>query len=49
MMEMKDKMDDKKIRVIPHRGMRQIGGVCTEIDTDEARVLFDFGSPLEDS
>ncbi|WP_026512169.1 MBL fold metallo-hydrolase [Butyrivibrio sp. LC3010] len=40
--------DDKKIRVIPHRGMRQIGGVCTEIATDEARILFDFGSPLED-
>lgn len=36
------------IKVIPHRGMRQIGGVCTEIATDEARVLFDFGSPLED-
>ena len=28
--------------------MRQIGGVCTEIATDETRVLFDFGSPLED-
>ncbi|SHI81761.1 ribonuclease J [Butyrivibrio fibrisolvens DSM 3071] len=40
--------DEKKIRVIPHRGMRQIGGVCTEIATDEARILFDFGSPLED-
>ena len=39
---------EKKIRVIPHRGMRQIGGVCTEIATDEARILFDFGSPLED-
>lgn len=40
--------DEKTIRVIPHRGMRQIGGVCTEVATDEARVLFDFGSPLED-
>ncbi len=40
--------DDKKIKVIPHRGMRQIGGVCTEIATDETRILFDFGSPLED-
>ncbi|SFG54644.1 MBL fold metallo-hydrolase [Oribacterium sp. WCC10] len=36
------------IKVIPHRGMRQIGGVCTEVATDEARILFDFGSPLED-
>ncbi|WP_024866353.1 MBL fold metallo-hydrolase [Butyrivibrio sp. FCS014] len=40
--------DEKAIRVIPHRGMRQIGGICTEVATDEARVLFDFGSPLED-
>lgn len=39
---------DAKIRVTPYRGMRQIGGVCTEIATDEARILFDFGSPLED-
>ncbi|SKB93254.1 ribonuclease J [Lachnospiraceae bacterium] len=38
---------NSKIRVIPHRGMRQIGGVCTEIATDEARIMFDFGSPLE--
>ncbi|SFR69550.1 MBL fold metallo-hydrolase [[Clostridium] aminophilum] len=35
------------IKVIPHRGMRQIGGVCTEIATDTARIFFDFGSPLE--
>ncbi len=40
--------EEKKIRVIPHRGMRQIGGVCTEVATDETRVVFDFGSPLED-
>ena len=40
--------EEKKVRVIPHRGMRQIGGVCTEVATDEARVVFDFGSPLED-
>ena len=41
-------MDDNgKIRVIPHRGTGQIGGVCTEIATDEARVFFDIGAPLE--
>ncbi len=41
-------MNEKnKIRVIPHRGAMQIGGVCTEIATDNARILFDFGSPLE--
>lgn len=39
--------DVNKIRVIPHRGAMQIGGVCTEIATDNTRILFDFGSPLE--
>ena len=39
--------DVNKIRVIPHRGAMQIGGVCTEIATDNLRILFDFGSPLE--
>ena len=39
--------NDEKIRVIPHRGMKQIGGVCTEIATDEARVFFDLGAPVE--
>ena len=41
-------MSDKQIKVTPYRGMSQIGGVCTEIATDEARILFDFGAPLED-
>ena len=35
------------IRVIPHRGTCQIGGVCTEISTDKTRLLFDFGDALE--
>ena len=39
--------EKNKIRVIPHRGAMQIGGVCTEIATDNARILFDFGAPLE--
>ncbi len=39
--------EEDKIRIIPHRGAMQIGGVCTEIATDNARILFDFGSPLE--
>lgn len=39
--------DGKKIKVILHRGAEQIGGVCTEISTNEARIFFDFGSPLE--
>lgn len=39
--------DENKIRVIPRRGAMQIGGVCTEIATDNTRIMFDFGSPLE--
>ncbi len=39
--------DDKKIKVIIQRGTSQIGGVCTEIATDEARIFFDVGAPLE--
>ena len=39
--------NENKIKVIPHRGAMQIGGVCTEISTDNVRILFDFGSPLE--
>lgn len=39
--------EENKIRIIPHRGAMQIGGVCTEIATDNSRILFDFGSPLE--
>ncbi|WP_022757919.1 MBL fold metallo-hydrolase [Butyrivibrio fibrisolvens] len=39
--------DENKIRVIPRRGAMQIGGVCTEIATDNMRIMFDFGSPLE--
>jgi len=39
--------NENRIRIILHRGARQIGGVCTEIVTDNARILFDFGSPLE--
>jgi ribonuclease J len=34
-----------KVRLI--RGAKQIGGVCTEIYTDNTRLLFDAGAPLE--
>lgn len=41
-------MSDKgKIKIILHRGSIQIGGICTEISTDNTRLLFDFGAPLE--
>lgn len=35
------------IRVRIQRGAAQIGGVCTEVFTDQTRIFFDFGSPLE--
>ncbi len=42
-----DMGDNSKVRVIIHRGTNQIGGVCTEVATDNTRIFFDFGSPLE--
>lgn len=35
------------VRVRIQRGASQIGGVCTEVFTDQTRIFFDFGSPLE--
>ncbi|WP_028236439.1 MBL fold metallo-hydrolase [Pseudobutyrivibrio sp. MD2005] len=35
------------VKVRLHRGAKQIGGVCTEIFTDDTRLLFDIGAPLE--
>jgi ribonuclease J len=37
------------LRVIIHRGSRQIGGSCVEIATENHRVLIDAGAPLDDS
>ena len=39
--------DDNKIRVRIQRGASQIGGVCTEVFTNQTRIFFDFGTPLE--
>ena len=39
--------DGNGIRVRIQRGAAQIGGVCTEVFTDQTRIFFDFGSPLE--
>jgi ribonuclease J len=36
----------ENVRVIIHRGSHQIGGCCTEIATDNTRILIDFGLPL---
>ena len=35
------------IKVRIQRGASQIGGVCTEVFTDNTRIFFDFGTPLE--
>ena len=40
-------MNRENISVILHRGAHQIGGVCTEIRTENTRILFDLGMPLE--
>ena len=37
------------LRLIIHRGSRQIGGSCIEIATDHTRLLIDAGAPLDDS
>lgn len=39
--------NDNGIRVRIQRGSVHIGGVCTEVFTDQTRSFFDFGSPLE--
>jgi ribonuclease J len=36
------------MRIIIHRGTHQIGGSCVELETDDARILLDFGMPLRD-
>ena len=38
--------DDSKVRVIVHRGTKNIGGCCTEIAYKGTRIAIDFGSPL---
>lgn len=34
------------MQIVIHRGTHQIGGCCTEIRTDQARILIDFGDEL---
>lgn len=36
------------MQVIIHRGTRQIGGSCVELETGDTRILLDFGMPLQD-
>lgn len=36
------------MRIIIHRGTKEIGGTCVEIKTDQTRILIDFGMPLSD-
>lgn len=37
------------MKIIIHRGTRQIGGCVTEISTENSKVFIDFGSDLPDS
>lgn len=34
------------MQIVIHRGAHQIGGCCTEVRTDQARILIDFGDEL---
>lgn len=34
------------MQIVIHRGAHQIGGCCTELRTDQARILIDFGDEL---
>jgi len=36
------------MKLIIHRGAREIGGNCVELRTDNSRILVDFGMPLVD-
>ncbi|OGX26173.1 MAG: hypothetical protein A2Y03_06520 [Omnitrophica WOR_2 bacterium GWF2_38_59] len=36
------------MKVIIHRGTKEIGGSCVELKTDKTRILIDFGMPLVD-
>ena len=44
--ELEMRKDDSKVRVIVHRGTRNIGGCCTEVAYKGTRIAIDFGSPL---
>lgn len=37
------------MRIIIHRGTKEIGGSCVELKTEKARILIDFGMPLVDA
>ena len=36
------------MKIIIHRGTREIGGTCIEIKTKRARIIVDIGMPLVD-
>lgn len=36
------------MKLIIHRGTKEIGGTCVEIKTDKTRIIIDFGMPLSD-
>ncbi|WP_035769943.1 MBL fold metallo-hydrolase [Butyrivibrio sp. NC2002] len=38
--------NDNHVKVIVHRGTKNIGGCCTEVEYKNTRLAIDFGSPL---
>ena len=38
--------NDNNVKVIVHRGTKNIGGCCTEVEYKNTRIAIDFGSPL---
>ena len=37
------------MKFIIHRGTKEIGGTCVEVNTDKTRIVIDFGMPLVDT
>ena len=37
------------MKIIIHRGTKEIGGTCVEVKTDKTRIVIDFGMPLVDA
>ena len=37
------------MQIIIHRGTKEIGGSCVELQSGNSKILIDFGMPLVDS
>lgn len=43
-----ERENEMAVRIIVHRGTKEVGGSCVEIKTEEECILIDFGMPLVD-